>query len=162
MRLVKHGLSVAIVFGLNSMNAIAQSSGFDRFNRETGPEARLTLTIPIGPETRTTKDKSRLEFGVRQYQDRSNDINWALNQNAQIYGDDFDESRIGFTLSENPSLMLNGQEWQVVETQLDINGDDVGVGLAVVTGVVVIGIVTLCATSGCIPFTCDVDEGECS
>jgi len=62
--------------------------------------------------------------------------------------------------------MLNGQEWRELDTQLGVNGDDIGVGLAIVAGVgAVAGVafVTLCVTSGCIPFVCDEPVGgECS
>ncbi len=143
---------------LVSMTTMAQSSDLDEIARESGPEARVTLTVPFGPVSKTAKDDSRLEFGIRQYQRRSNDFNWALNQNAQIYGDDFSESRIGFTLSENPSLMLNGQEWIEMNAQLGIDREDVGTGLgtaAIVVTVAVVAVATVCLTSGCIPYDCE-------
>lgn len=146
--ILRHLLTGVILTSLSAINSFAQSSDFDGFQRGSGPEARVTFTIPIGPKTRSAKDSSRLEFGIRQYQNRSNDLNWALNQNTQIYAQEYSESRIGITLGDENLLMLNGQEWHKMNTQLGLqDAEKAAVGISavmtVVGAVVIAGVVVI-------------------
>ena len=111
-----------IAASLNAAPCFAQTSNIDEaFLR--GSEARATITIPFGGSKRSQKDKPRLEFGIRQYQNQSSS-DWMLNSTAaQNYGrreNDFIESKIGFTLSNETALLVNGREMETNREELGL------------------------------------------
>ena len=66
-----------IAGSLYAAPCFAQASNIDEaFLR--GSEARATITIPFGGTKRVQKDKPRLEFGIRRYQNDAR-YDWALN-----------------------------------------------------------------------------------
>jgi len=135
-----------IAASLLAAPCFAQTSNFDQ-NLFRGNEARATLTIPFGSQTRKKADTPRLEFGIRQYQNPSRH-DWALNSgttyNFGPQNSDFIESKIGFTLSNETTFLLNGQKVEFEREELGLGtGEKVAIGVGVTVAVVaaVIGFV---------------------
>jgi len=127
-----------ILMTCQSTSASAQISGIENEFDKNDTQARITLTIPFGTATKSSKDATRLELGIRQYRQTDN-IDWALRSGA-IHDREFVESKFGLTLSSEPVLMMNGQVLELSDESKNLNDvEKVGIGVAVVAVIAVGG-----------------------
>jgi len=87
--------------------AYAQSSDFDAAFAPRGAEARISLTIPLGWETKSAKSKPQLALVGRQYQSDRGAVDWALKTPGTE--ERVIESRLSMTLSSQPEFLMNDQ-----------------------------------------------------
>lgn len=129
----------AVFLSVQATTCLAQSSSLEQ-EFSQGSEARATLTLPFGTQTRSYKDKARFEFGIRQYQSKSKH-DWVFKSGAadnfDIYNRQYVDSNFGFTLSNDTAFLVNGQALQIETQELGIN-DTTKVAIGVV-GVIVVG-----------------------
>jgi len=119
---------------VQATNSFAQTSSLEQaFLQNT--EARATLTIPFGSQSRSYKDKTRVEFGIRQYRNTPQN-DWVLSSGStQSFGFDtqsFIDSKFGFTLSNETDFLLNGQAFEIkTDEELGINtAEGIAIGVA--------------------------------
>lgn len=103
-------------------------------------EVRLSVRIPFGQSGKSdTRSQPQIAFSNRRYlTDRPQLSDWRLNR------PDTAETRLGFTLGDEPTLMLNDKAvvWSEDEALRLGTGGKValGVGAAVVVGVVLVAV----------------------
>jgi len=127
-----------IAASLSAAPSFAQTSNIDQAFLG-GREARATFTIPFGGQSSSQKEKPRLEFGIRQYRNQTRH-DWVLNSvGAREFNErdhpNFIESKIGFTLSNETTFLVNGREMDINRDELDLSKGEkiaIGVGGAVV------------------------------
>ncbi len=145
MKILSKILTISmVILSAQSTNSFAQTSSFDQAFLDRGTEARATLTIPFGVRVRSNKDKTRLEFGIRQYQDQHNN-DWILKssagQNLSLYDQRYIESKLGVTLSDNAVFLVNGQEWERVQEELGVGtAGKIGIGAVVIVAIAAGGV----------------------
>lgn len=99
------------------VSASAQTSDFNQAIDIKGAQSVVALTIPFGASSTKTREKPRLELITRSYKKNSNSIGWALSDN-------FYEERIGFTLSKQPELFLNGHKADFTQSKQIAQGNE--------------------------------------
>ena len=139
---------LAILPGL----AQAQSSHFDRAFAPQGAEARVSFTIPLGNSPDKTKTAPRLGFAVRNYEQSSrSSTDWMLAD-----ADPYREMRLGLTLEDTPTLMLNDEVLHMPQDEQANIGTAGKIGIGVVAvalvGVAIIAIALV---------DCESQEGGC-
>ena len=113
--------------------AAAQSS--DPFPDVGAVEARLSLRIPFGPRPDTAEGAPQLELGVRREMDEPISLDsWQLQPPVVR------ETRLGFTLSDTPTFMLDGRAYGPMTTK---EAELLGLPRPVVAGAAVIGAAAL-------------------
>lgn len=99
---------MAVIFALTAQSTVqAQTSDFDNAFAPRGAEARVSLTIPFGGDTKRAKSKPQLALVGRQYQSNRQSIDWAVKSSA--HAAEFTETRLALTLSAQPELRFNDQ-----------------------------------------------------
>ena len=130
--------TLSILATAQATSSFAQTSSLEQeFLRDT--EARATITIPFGSQSHSYKDKTRVEFGLRQYKNTPQN-DWVLKSgSAQGFGlnhQGFIDSKFGFTLSDRTDFLLNGQAFEI-ETDEELRISTAG-GIAIGVGVVLV------------------------
>ena len=113
--------------------AAAQSS--DPFPDVGAVEARLSLRIPFGPRPDTAEGAPQLELGVRREMDERISLDsWQLQPPVVR------ETRLGFTLSDSPTLVLDGRAYEPMTAEAS---ELLGLPRPVVGAFAVVGAATL-------------------
>ena len=135
--------TLSILATVQATNSFAQNSSLEQaFLQNT--EARATLTIPFGSQSRSYKDKTRVEFGIRQYRNTPQN-DWVLSSGSpQSFGlnhQGFIDSKFGFTLSDKTDFLLNGQAFEIeTDEELGIStGGKIAIGVGVTLAIGLIG-----------------------
>ena len=111
----------------------AQSN--DLFRDSDAVEARLSLRIPFGPRPDTAERAPQLELGVRRELDERITLSsWQLGPPP------IRETRLGFTLSDSPTFMLDGRAYGPMTAE---EAELLGLPRPVVAGAAVIGAAAL-------------------
>lgn len=136
-------ITVALFLGsLIPQSAFAQSAFTARggLSADRTSEARLALKIPFGPQTtsKTSAYDPRLSFGVNRYAPQTRGV-----QNWQMRGDGYAQSEISLSLSHEPILRLNGQEYNILmDEEYGLNkGTKTAGKVALVAGTVAVVVV---------------------
>ena len=126
--------TLSILATAQATSSFAQTSSLEQeFLRDT--EARATITIPFGSQSHSYKDKTRVEFGLRQYKNTPQN-DWVLKSgSAQGFGlnhQGFIDSKFGFTLSDETDFLLNGQAFEIeADEELGIStAEGIAIGVA--------------------------------
>ena len=117
--------------------AAAQSSDpFRDANADLGAvEARLSLRIPFGSQPDAAESAPQLDFGVRREMDERITLDsW------QLVPPPVRETRLGFTLSDSPTLVLDGRAYGPMTAE---EAELLGLPRPVVAGAAVIGAAAL-------------------
>ena len=133
----------------------AQSSDFDRTYLRQGAEARLSFSIPIGESSDRSKTKPRLDFAVRNYAQPSNQsLDWMMIDNDRFGQNAYSETRLSFTLENDPQWMLNDQ---TLDFGLEDDQANIGTAGKIGIGVVAVALVAVAAVA-VIVVACDADD----
>jgi len=143
-------VSLAAVFPFASQ---AQSSDFERQFSPRGTEARLSFTLPMGESTDKIKTAPRLDFAVRNYQTSD------PRSRSWIFADqsNYRQTRLGFTLTDNPQLMLNDQVLILTQDQEQAHIDKWGKAGLTVAAVALTAVAVVAVAFA----ACDAGDGSC-
>ena len=125
-RRLRPSLSLAVCALLAAPASAQSSDPFAEAARERGPEARLSLRIPFGNGERNVAEPPQLELSIRRELD---------SPVHSIRLPEVSETRLGFALSSDPVLLLDGQPLPIDGAQADA-----GAGRTVVDGFAVVGL----------------------
>ena len=128
-------------------------SGFDRAYAPQATEGRIRFSIPLGESQNRSKTKPRLDFAIRNYNQSSGRQNDRMRANPNSFNQtEYSETRLGFTLESRPQWMLNDQLLQLPKGNAHANigtTGKVGLGVAAVVAVVVVGGIIYLASGDC-------------
>ena len=125
----------AIALALASLAPPAAAQSSDPFSDVGAVEARLSLRIPFGPQPGTAESAPQLEFGVRREMDERISLDsWQLQPPVVR------ETRLGFTLSDSPTLVLDGRAYEPMTAEAS---ELLGLPRPVVGAFAVVGAATL-------------------
>lgn len=142
MTLIKTALASFAGFTIMGMAvpAAAQSSNFEGAFNQRGTQARMTLKIPLGRTSKSSKEKPRLHFGVRQYydSDRQN-TDWMRPSAAPR----FRETSLSFSLEKQPQFFIGEQAVTFNDSETAEASDGVKTAGKVALGAGVIAVVVV-------------------
>lgn len=99
----------------------------------------INLTIPLGGQRNAATSKPQLTMGFQQHrvqQDPYNFVTSNIDVKSSAYNLQPRRARIGFTLDQNPQLMMNGMPYDLPEDTANASTlGKVGIGAAVLVGV---------------------------
>lgn len=110
--------------------------------------AGASIVIPFGGDKKKTNTKPRVEFSFQQSTVQQDKIKLDFNryslQAAPITNPNSIGGRIGFTLDQNPKMLVNGKSYRIDDDQNNISTlgkVGIGVAAAAVTYAIVIAVV---------------------
>lgn len=102
----------------------------------------INLTIPFGGQPNAATSKPQFNLSVQQHRLRQNPYNFVPNNidvKSSTYNLQPRQARIGFTLDQQPQLMMNGKPYELPQGTANASTmGKVGIGAAVIGGIVVI------------------------
>ena len=119
-------LSLAVCALLAAPASAQSSDPFAEAARERGPEARLSLRIPFGNGERNMAEPPQLDLSI--WHELDSPVH-------SLRLPEVSETRLGFALSSDPVLLLDGQPLPIDGAQADA-----GAGRTVVDGFAVVGL----------------------
>ena len=125
------------LFGLAGP-AHAQTSDYENAIMGQSMEARIGVTIPFGGDGKSKKSKPQLALIGRRTQPDRASIDWAMKPG--LVQNNYVETRLALTLTEQPELRLNGQAiYDFGDEQADVSDGVKTAGkVALGTGLVVL------------------------
>ncbi len=98
--------------------------------------ASVEFVVPFGGGRKSSDHKPRLQLSL----DSRVPQHYRLDQKNVNRAERFRSSKIGFTLASNPEIYLNGRHFAAAERRNNLSTLGwIGIGAAVVTGVVLVG-----------------------
>lgn len=99
----------------------------------------ISLTIPLGGQHNSANSKPQLNLGFQQHrlqQHRYNFVTSNFDVKSSTYNFQPRQARIGFTLDQNPQLMMNGKPYALPEGTANASTlGKVGIGAAALVGI---------------------------
>lgn len=150
---LKLTLAAAICAGAISASA-AQAQMGPAFTDANNLQARATLTIPFGGDSKGSDAKPQLALGFRSESLRPNISDWALRPSAEVY--EVREFKLALTIEDTPALLMNDQVLMIGD-QLSAKEEDKASGgmdtydktvLTVIAGslAVIVGVIAVTAS----------------
>lgn len=98
----------------------------------------INLTIPLGGQRNAATSKPQFNLSVQQHRLRQNPYNFVPNNidvKSSTYNLQPRQARIGFTLDQQPQLMMNGKPYELPQGTANASTlGKVGIGAAVLVG----------------------------